>query len=185
MEGQPIFQREWADHHGNAPPLAYMLRTDPHKPWLRFHSLDASKRYAEQKSEQIEILRRGNLLASEVLGSNCDCWLVQCRIEEFSKPYWDSLGVEATKGLRYADPEEGFHWTAAVVAVTWVHGSFDGLLESIAQDRTGPTLWMSRESGALFAPYDGGIDLFPSANAEVARLTQIYGDWLSRDPSGL
>ncbi|WP_446689018.1 DUF3885 domain-containing protein [Rhizobium laguerreae] len=49
-----------------------------------------------------------------------------------------------------------------VASVRWQEGSFDDLLTARADDETGPTLLMNSGNGAIFAPYDGGFDLFPA-----------------------
>ncbi len=184
-QADACFQREWAEYHGEAPPLAFVLRNSSQKLWLRFHALPGSKRYASEIVERLSIRARANALACEVLGNGADCWLVQCRIGEYTKPFWKPLAIEPIEGLRFPDPEDDHHWLAMVSAVRWKVGMFDDLLNEIADDETGPTLWMSRRNGALFAPYDGGFDLFPSTASEVVRLKTIYGDWLSDHPEGL
>jgi hypothetical protein len=44
---------------------------------------------------------------------------------------------------------------------------------------------MSRKTGKIFAPYDGGFDLFPSPGEEVAQLKSRFSEWLSSHPEGL
>lgn len=70
-------------------------------------------------------------------------------------------------------------------SVRWQGGVFDKVLKDVADDATGPTLWCDREYGRVFAPYDGGFDLFPISMAEVAELKARHKDWLSKEPSGL
>lgn len=179
------FQREWSHHHSKTTPLAHQLRLDGRRPWVRFHALPDSKRYADDEAEEREILRRANALGAEVLDVSADCWLVECRIEEYSTPYWKPTRLAPGTTLRYLEPEEDFHWSAKVTETRWESGAFDNLLGETARDQTGPTLWMNRANGAIFAPYDGGFDIFPSSWNEVERLKQRYSNWLSSHPQGL
>jgi hypothetical protein len=162
-----------------------MLRTDRQKPWVRFHALPNSKRYSDGDAERDEIRRRANILGNEVLGSDTACWLVQCRIEEFQKPFWRPLARRPDVGLRYPDPEGDYHWIASALPSRWHDGVFDDLFSEIADDQTGPTLWMSRANGSIFAPYDGGFDLFPSSKSEAERLKRRHVEWLSSHPEGI
>lgn len=179
------FQHDWSRHYCDALPLAYLLRMDCQRPWIRFHALPLSQRYAKNELEQLEILRRANTLGTELLGAGAECWLVQCRIEEYSKPYWEASKVIPEPCLRYPDPEEGFCWIATATVTRWQNGAFDNLLSKVAEETVGPTLWMSRANGAIFAPYDGGFDLFPKFLSEVDLLKRKHIDWLSSHPEGL
>ena len=62
--------------------------------------------------------------------------------------------------------------------------TFDARLLEIADD-TERSLWMNRATGAIFAPYDGGFDLFPCSHADAAALRTEHADWLSDYPGGL
>lgn len=91
------FHRDWSHYHGDQPPLAHVLRERAQTPWVRFHALPDSKRYAENEAEQREILRRANVLGAEILGADTLCWLVQCRVEEHPKTYWTAgIRTEST-----------------------------------------------------------------------------------------
>lgn len=179
------FEREWARFHGNTPPLAFGLRGIAGKPWVRFHALPDSVRYVETDAERDEIRRRAITLGDEILGRDAGCWLVQCRIEEYSKPHWKPCKANLDPRLRYRDDEDDFHWVASASEVFWEAEAFNDLLIDIADDTTGPTLWFSRATGKVFAPYDGGFDLFPTSMAEVVELKRRHGSWLSSEPSGL
>jgi hypothetical protein len=179
------FHADWSHRYGDQPPVAYVLRAGGQEPWVRFHALPHSKRYAKTPAEQQEILRRANILASEILVSDAGCWLVQCHIESPPTPLWKKRAEHAEAYLRYQDPNEDYHWLATVKLMGWQESAFDDLLTAIADDESGPTLWMSRGNGAIFAPYDGGFDVFPASHDEKNRLQAAYADWLSSHPSGL
>jgi len=177
------FSSDWARHVGTTGPLAHHLRQARLLPWIRFHALPMSKRYAETTEEKQIILTRADELATEILGEKADCWLVECRDDRFGNA--TGTGVKGHAALDIAEPEEDYIWTAYVTPVRWKAGSARRLLWQVAQDRTGPTLWINRTSGAIFAPYDGGFDLFPTSQQHVEALRRKYPDWLSNEPGGL
>lgn len=157
---------------------------------LRFHSLPSSKQYADTDEERSVLLSRQNLLALEVLGDR-PCWLVQghwvAEAQEWDmvdEPDW-FLATRKWK-LDFAfefledDGDEGRPWRIYAAQVHWSPGRFDDLLLSIADERAGPTLWMGTD-GAIFAPYDGGVDLFLPDAETVQRLAARHPDWLPKD----
>lgn len=174
------FSREWQSFHGKTPPMAFMLRDVAGKPWVRFHALPGSVRYAETKQQQDEILRRAAILANEMLGQGSECWLVRSSREEYSEPVSSSSDCE----LRYRDEDDDFQWVSSPSRVLWQEDAFRDLLRDIAEDRAGPTLWFNGQTGKVFAPYDGGFDLFPASMEEVDELKRRHRDWLSSEPSG-
>jgi hypothetical protein len=72
--------------------------------------------------------------------------------------------------LREPGTEFEQRWEAFAGLTAWASGQFDGLLRDIADERAAPTLWCSGETGAVFAPYDGGIDLFLPDKGRVREL---------------
>jgi hypothetical protein len=83
------------------------------------------------------------------------------------------------------DDGESVGWRVHAGQTRWADGDFDELLTSIAEERAGPTLWMSEATGSIFAPYDGGVDLFLAKLEEATSLKSKYRDWLSSHPAGL
>ncbi|MFJ6321971.1 MULTISPECIES: hypothetical protein [unclassified Rhizobium] len=177
------FEREWASFYANRRPLGWLLRSDQSLAWVRFHSLPNSKRYPENKAEKDIILSRAHSLANETLGADASCWQIECRKEEVNPPYWDVV-VSGTAAKTFADDDET-RWCASVLETRWRQGTLDYILLAIANDKTGPTMWMDRKTGRIFAPYDGGFDLLVSSPEEVKQLRIRFGDWLSDHPEGL
>lgn len=66
----------------------------------------------------------------------------------------------------------------------WQPGEYDEKLLALADDEI-RVIWMRRDNGAVFAPYDGGFDLFPATWEDVALLKEERRDWLSDHPEGL
>lgn len=76
-------------------------------------------------------------------------------------------------------------WNVMAAPVRWTHGGFEKVLLRIAHERAAPILWVSAENGAVFAPYDGGVDLFLPSEAEAKELRSKHADWLPSHPGGL
>ena len=192
------FRQQWNRHYPDIEPVGYELRNAGAEYWIRFHSLPDSKRYAETDDEWRILLTRQNLLAAAVLGDEQDCWLVQSlhklppgQVEIAVDGGIDPFGAIAGYGLesavvsvREAGTEFEERWEAFAGIVKWTSGRFDGLLREIA-DWSAPTIWYSSETGAIFAPYDGGVDLFLPDESRVSELAAKHADWLSIHPLGL
>jgi hypothetical protein len=138
------------------------------------------------------ILDRANQLASRVLGEGSQCWLVQ------AEPDWsdaandeDRYGTFRQYRLEFSfehPPTEAADCGYRIFAapVIWSAGDFDDLISKRADDELRmPTMWVSMETGAAFAPYDGGCDLFVPTPGDVTKLKREFGDWLSDHPDGL
>src|SRR5262245_13142107 len=72
------FQNEWLRHHEGRQPIRWMLRASG-LPWVRFHALPGSKRYAENEDERQTIIFRANVLGDRLLRAGTPCWLVPAR----------------------------------------------------------------------------------------------------------
>ena len=176
-------ESRWQSFFGEQVPIAYLLRPRNVGVWFRIHSLPGSKRYPDNEAEVQEILRRHNIIAGEVLGENVECAL-----------FFPEYGLEkllpilpdlASASLFYHyENEEGTDITQMATQVIWEPHQFDFLLRMVANDEIRYVSWMNLESGEVFAPYDGGADLFLSSTQRRDELRARYVDWLSRHPQG-
>jgi hypothetical protein len=174
-----VFRTEWSRHHEGRHPAGWLLRQHKDLPWVRFHALPDSKRYAETEIERQIILTRGNRLGDRLLGAGTSCWLVGLNTCETERAW-----VDVGEYLRDEGGHQEFLIRFSVQAVQWRAGAFDAILTSVADDDA-RYLWVNRLSGAIFAPYDGGFDLFSPVPDEVAALKTEMTDWLPCNPSGL
>lgn len=78
----------------------------------------------------------------------------------------------------------GARITQFVALVEWQNGSFDEILRRVANDEIRYISWMNIQNGEIFAPYDGGADLFLSSTARRDELREQFKDWLSNHPEG-
>ncbi|WP_374382378.1 hypothetical protein [Dongia sp.] len=180
-----MFGCEWTEVYGDHKPAGWMLRQAGSLPWVRFHSLPESKRYPANGEEEEIILSRAETLGDVILGEGAACWQVECRLKELIRPR-TTLPATGVISSTFADDEDrDLIWNVYVSQVIWRRETLTPILLAIAHDRVGPTLWMSRETGKIFAPYDGGFDLFPASSDEVIQLKSHFAGWLSSHPEGL
>ena len=134
------------------------------------HALPESKRYAETDQETAEILRRANVLGTELFGEGGDCWLVEARFHEWDKG--EASWPHVVHAFDAHDKVDDLTWAIFAARVPWHAGAFDALLRKIADDDpdvSGAVFWIGVESGIVFAPYDGGFDMiFPTVEQAVA-----------------
>jgi hypothetical protein len=183
------FEREWRQRYGTAEPIPHALRTRDGVNWVRFHSLPASKRYPENDEEWSILFSRLAALASEVLGAEGVCWLVMAE-PEAARPGGEVRSFGPFEAYRFRDPHgiygvEGQEWMVSAASATWSLERFEVLLRRIANDEGPRALWMSEADGAIFAPYDGGVDLFFAEPTCRDAIAAKYPDWLSERSDGL
>ena len=170
------FRTVWVDFHGELSPIRWVLRESNVLPWLRLHFLPNGQRYANNILERAEILCRAEMVGNRILGIGGSCWLVQGKtsMEGGDSQFIGKFSDEATDELFLYARE-----------VKWSIEEYSELISAIADDRAGPTLWMSTRDGSVFSPYDGGIDLFPAREVDVDALKREFEPWLSNNSSGL
>ena len=190
------FLARWAVWYPDAPPVGFLLRETYGDRWLRIHSLPESKRYAASGWEYAELLRRHNAVAGDLLGDGTACavlvfgacdaqWIHELgaragltdgalpRVTQLPAALWDD-----TEGV-FAGPVRLFGG-----AVAWRRGVFDGFICAVADDRVAGLL-VELDRGQVYAPYDGGADLFFATEAERDAARGRYRAWLSSHPGGL
>lgn len=194
-----VFESWWPDRFGAIRPLGHELHGYIPDRWFRIHSLPESKRWPSEEAEHAEVLRRHNAVASEVLGEGATCWLV---FVTYDIP---PVGVESetipelpclTPGnwsrpllfreLDETQPgEEELISICHAMEIKWAPGRFDDLIRLVATDRAPQVLFAEQERGRVYAPYDGGADLFLESSEQRDDFRVRYRGWLSSHPLGL
>jgi hypothetical protein len=176
------FLEQWRGHYGALPPLSFAIAKNDL--WARFHALPASKRYPDNPVEEAIILARANTIADDVLSDDM-CWLAQLGSI-------DGWSAEATHWRRVYNLQpagevlyDAFAWPVFASEVRFRAPEFDGILRDVALDRAFRTLWFNPVNGRVFAPYEGGFDVFLESPAAIAHLRAKHHAWLSTHPEGL
>ncbi len=172
------FRSQWSAAFGDALPLGHILRVTHSDRWARFHALPEAKRFATTPSETAEILSRANALAASLFSDGAPIWLARCRfpggpLEPVATPQYEQFDP-ATKGLVEVQAE----------MLNWTPGAFDSDIRAVAADED-RVLFFDPETQRVFAPYEGGFDLFDPDPVRIANRRAQFADWLSRRDDGL
>jgi hypothetical protein len=183
----------WEEFFGALPPVAHALREPLRSRWLRIHSLSESKRYAETEDEYSEILTRQNAVASEILGFEsrtiffAHAW---GNNEDFSVAFSEfdwakSIGLPEASLVAFDLSEGDEHLVVGGCRLQWRNGGWNGLIRDVADDRLGSVVLLNPASGEIYAPYDGGADVFLNNAQRTTELRDRWAPWLSKHPRGL
>ncbi|WP_456154331.1 DUF3885 domain-containing protein [Sphingomonas aurantiaca] len=115
-----------------------MLRNRAGSPWVRFHALPGSKRYADDQAERNIILSRAYALGDELLGVDQCCWVVEAETGDPSAP-----SEVALSGAETDDPDEPV-WSFYARRERWRAGTHDAKLMSIADDEPRRAICVNR-----------------------------------------
>ena len=192
---EDAFLEFWRSHYGDCPPAGFLLQETYPNRWFRIHSLPESKRYADTAREMSALLARHNTVATDVLGDGSPCVVVS------KADYNPRVGRAARGHVQFArlqlqplvvvtannpnDSGTGWSIPLAWARMTWQPGALDDVLADVANALLGPFLIVSETTGRVYAPYDGGADLFLESEAERDTCRSRYQAWLSSHPSGL
>jgi hypothetical protein len=186
---------KWAEWYPYTPPVGALLRDAHPDVWLRIHSLPGSKRLPSSGFDYAEIQRRHAVLTTEMLGvESCLILLLHTCHGRGSHHVGADAGF-GDRGLPKAGMLSSELWdeeTGVFAAPMCVYGvvspaipgKLNGFIAAASEDRAHGVV-LNLASGRVFAPYDGGVDLFfESAVArDLARVR--FADWLSPREDGL
>jgi hypothetical protein len=181
------FDAQWCSIWGeDAQPIGWWLLGI--EAWCRFHMLPGSKRYPDSEAEMQVILNRHVTLVSEIIeGGDTDLIIIaqQWGDDDFS-PRW----IEGTlpQALRWREMvlDEELH-NLPEMWISFGPHTVDDLLPLLrAVAETGMHFAVTDSSlGWLYAPYDGGADIFYRDVAEEDAARQKHADWLPQNGRGL
>ena len=193
----------WDEHYPESVPLGHLLRQDYPGRWFRIHSLPNSKRYADNKKEWKTLLKRQNTLITDLLGTDAEFYLVTGRyyyvdmeIANLETEYhkfecFRKMDLRESEAInlfeRYPKEygeEDGVHYIPVATVTTWKPGTFDDLLEKIADDET-RAIFVGIQRPVIVAPYDGGVDCIVEDAVHVKYCKNAYKNWLSQHELGL
>lgn len=176
----------WRATLGRAAPVGYMMRRQRASRWVRFHSLPGSKRYAESRAEQAELIRRHEQAATHVLGPRSVCVLVTWASPRpsYREKEWNrAIQSRLRPFVRIKIDGHDMHFLATTLV--WKKGLLRRLMKLCADEKAGPMVMANLQKGTAYAPYDGGADLFLSNRTQARLCWGRYTPWLSAHPSRL
>lgn len=192
------FASFWRQTCGDILPLGYLLKHHfADSGWVRFHSLPAGKRYADTDAEKAMVLARANALADRVIGADGACWMavngtprqdeMRAKFHPGERPVRELFDLPFSHAWTdpQDDPEDRVAWTTYARECRWQSGAFDEAIRLVADDIETGVFWISTDRRAIFAPYDGGVDVVVEGAAEAAALGERFPEWLSPRDDGL
>ena len=174
LEPTRLFDHDWRKRFGFLIPLGHRLRDGLGKHrWLRIHSLQDSQRYPTSDSEWETLFKRHREVAAAILEDG-EAWLVWVQLERQSPP----SGSWYLSRNTYIDIRFWFR------RVSWPLEEFEELLRGVAEDES-RFLLVSQRKNRIYAPYDGGADLFLESPKDQAAFRKRFQGWLSKRKDGL
>lgn len=178
----------WLSRWGGSP-IAYELRDRHADRWVRFHSLPASKRYAETEEEYGVLLDRHHTVLAE-LGTDDGLFVIVGCFEDAEGHVSPDPRTPpgAVPWLRVEpDDRSSFVIPLHLYAGTSAHdrAALDPLLRGVADDELGYVIITPRDLRWLYHPYDGGADIIAPTAHERGALKVRHHDWLPAHPGGL
>lgn len=189
------FTKYWQKTYLDCPPIGYFLREAYPDIWFRIHTLPFSKRYADNKQEEKEILRRHNLLLSDLLSEGGKYILITTGYSPSLSPvhsYPQLDDLVKNREYLFSIPKHEFemiddpnYWHFFMTEGIWKNKSLDALLTLVANEEVSNILLVRVEQNCIYHPYDGGADIFIKDDLKRDLLKNKYSNWFSQHPSGL
>jgi hypothetical protein len=187
------FNIYWDSHFPDCPPVAHWLRHAYRDRWFRIHALPQSKRYPETAAEYAEVLRRHNVILTDLLLVGQPFALLTAGYSSTQAPV-PPEGVDPRYGpqifmrsVLYDEDEEygNIYWHIWICQHLWEPGTLDPLLVAVADDSIENVLIVDPHQSVVYHPYDGGADIILKTCKQQDHCRIRYKDWLSSHPSGL
>jgi hypothetical protein len=189
------FNDYWQQHYPNSPPIGHLLRQAYEDRWFRIHTLPESKRYPETEEDYQEILRRHNMLLSDLLGENGEFVLITTGYSGTpnpAPPYPEHLSTIGLQEHLMTSPtpkdyeeDDQDYWHFYMSERVWKPNSLDDLLRLVADWAIANVLMVSIKQECIYHPYDGGADIILESGSARDLKKEQYSAWLSKHPQGL
>jgi len=186
------FHKYWTNEYPASPPLGFELRPRYSERWFRIHSLPLSKRYPQNDAERLEVLRRHNAVLDKLLRLTDDFVLLSTGYSDESTPVLPKLlqtDPPFRQESRYAFTVKldlgSPYWHFFISNQKWQSGYLDGVLTRIATDDIADVLVIGQKQKFVYAPYDGGADIFVRDSQTRTGLRALFSSWLPTTGSAL
>jgi hypothetical protein len=174
----------WMSEFNSIAPVGHQLRERLHERWTRFHSLPESKRFAENEAEYGELLRRHVSVASELFEAGETIYVYRShfgerrlkgrRRHQIAGRHLRETMAKLPTGL----DEEGDHYYVRALATTWIPDFFGVLTRQVADWKEAGITFVSPCTKNVYAPYDGGMDIF-AFSLSPRMLEEKFRSWMS------
>jgi hypothetical protein len=182
----PDLLAHWSRWYPDAPPVGFLLAMAYPDRRFRIHTYPDARRWPRSADDYRELLALHNPLAADVLGPSPHALILLDECERWQTGETARLiGISAAEmpilGPRpdyLCDPDHDdsqFEVPMCLYGreISWQSGSFDQFIRAVADDAA-MGLVFALATGHVYAPYDGGADLFfPTSEARDA-MREMY-----------
>lgn len=179
------FTHCWKNTYSDVQPIGWALRNAFPDRWLRIHSLPQSKRYPKTGHEW-DILKNRHQHASSLLFRENEQGYLIAPAFCIDHQVLQNVGLAPDISLPQYRPDDNEPATSYyhTTPFCWSFADFTPILEAIADDAI-RAIFISADSARIYAPYDGGADLFCTDPSELDTLRLALSNYLSPRPNGL
>jgi hypothetical protein len=139
------------------------------------------------------LLERHNEVGHEILGADDDAILFLHHYgarDEFASAFapfgWArEAGIYNAVLMTFAAVDDDLDAVVGASPIHWSTNSWDELIRDVADENIASVVLYNPTSGEVYAPYDGGADVFVATPHRAAELGKRWAQWLSSHPSGL
>ena len=181
----------WRARHPQAWPVGWSLREHGPPHWLRIHSLPEGRRGPDSDDDWTELWRRHREVSLTTLGDRHECWLVVGTDHDQPVPAlvegltFARVPSDALHPRRPVDADDDPGLSFAVARCEWDVDRLVPLIAACARGELSALLATNVEPGQIYAPYEGGADLFFANFCEHDDARRRFRPWLSARPDGL
>lgn len=175
----------WRDAFSTVQPVGCDLRHAFPDRWLRIYSLPDGQRYANTEEERTLLRERHQHATALLFTEGADCRLiVPCSYED--EPCFSGLGLAPEPELPAYQPDEDEppYGPFLMAVLPWNFDTFRPVLDAVANDAVRALVACPR-TAHVYAPYDGGADLFFPHSAARDQSRRSLREYLSPRTDGL
>lgn len=178
-----LFEAAWRRFHPGRFPLGHLLRHTDGWNATRFHLLPENRATVTSRAELRALIERYNKMGTAVLGDDSPCWLIvvqspnqdlksRARMNRIKARH----GMQA--GWQFYSATDNLSYTIWSAEVPWKPDTFNRLFLQTYHQDIWDVLWMRQSDGAVFYPYNAGVDVSqPNPQALIDLIARYYG-WL-------
>ena len=150
-----------------------------------------SKRYPETVEEFETVRSRGIAVANRLLSSSSLDLFVSVYGEDTMKTaipdskVLESFHFDQVGSVNVSEDEDPYFLVTFKTEISNSSDYFGEIIESVAKEELTNAVIFDSTSGNVFAPYDGGIDIFVADQTEKNAIRAEFDEWLSKGPDGL
>ncbi|MFT7620459.1 MAG: hypothetical protein ACI97A_004116 [Planctomycetota bacterium] len=177
----------WEGCYPDAAPIGFLVKREYPTLWLRIHSLPNAKRWPTEEAEWKTLLDRHYVCAAEVLKDGSECAVL---VVDSAETTAEEVSAHAGLGATFIDlgPLHEDLWAKKKgvfkepmnlfgLGIKWQTGAHRQFLRAIADNKI-KGLVVELEAGCVYAPYDGGADLFYDSEEDRDEALKRHEAWL-------